>query len=339
MDNTIYPLTFEPVFRDYVWGGRHLETLFGRALPAGIVAESWEISGHPSSPTRVDAGYWRGRTLPEILDALGTDLVGTSSRDMLSRGRFPLLIKLLDANRDLSVQVHPDDAYAAARENGEPGKTEMWYVLHAEPGTELIYGLARNVTWESFRAAIADNTLEAQLHRLTIAPGDCIHVPAGTVHALLAGAVVVEIQRNSDATYRVYDWGRLGTDGKPRPLHIAKALDVINWNWVERGTIRPLLLCGPTGAERALLVDDRHFTVERIELAEGAEFPGRCDGSTFQIWGCVRGSGVVRWAGQPVRAEAIRFVLLPALLGEYVIRAEVPSTLLRVYVRDQNRGG
>ena len=329
---TIYPLTFEPVFRDYVWGGRNLETWFGRRLPPGIVAESWEISAHPSLPTRVDVGAWRGRTLPEVLAALGADLVGTNSERMLARGTFPLLVKLLDANRDLSVQVHPDDEYATAHEGGELGKTEMWYVLHARPGVELIYGLARGVTRESFRAALRGNRLETQLHHLPIAPGDSIFIPAGTVHALLAGVVVAEIQQNSDTTYRVYDWGRLGADGLPRPLHIEKALKVINFSQVEPGLVEPEVLHSGEGVTCARLVHCPQFTVERIDLTDGAEYRGQCDSSTFEIWGCIAGSCQVHWAGEPMELRAVRFVLLPAALGRYSLWTQRSSVLLRAYV-------
>ncbi|NLG51020.1 MAG: mannose-6-phosphate isomerase [Chloroflexi bacterium] len=336
MTERIYPLTFTPEFRDYIWGGRHLETVFGRQLPPGIVAESWDISGHPSSPTRADAGYWQGRTLPEIMEALGADLVGSHSAEMLRRGKFPLLVKLLDANKNLSVQVHPDDAYAREHEHGELGKTEMWYVLYAEPGTELIYGLAKGATRESFQAAIEQGTVEGQLHRVRIQAGDAVYVSAGSVHALLAGAVVAEIQQNSDITYRVYDWGRVGEDGKPRPLHIQQALDVIDWGLIEPGPVQPVTLADNAGMKWSRLVQSPHFSVERVELAAGAEFHGRCDGRTFEIWGCMTGEAAVHWADEPASApvtvRAVRFVLLPAALGEYTIRATEQSTMLRAYV-------
>ncbi len=332
MGERIYPLTFQPVFRDYIWGGRNLETLFGRALPPGIVAESWEISGHASSPTRVERGEWQGRTLPEVMNALGLELIGRNSAGMLARGRFPLLVKLLDANRDLSVQVHPNDAYAAEHEGGELGKTEMWYVLHAQPGAQLIYGLEPGATRESLRDAIARDTVVTQLHRLGVTPGDCLFIPAGTVHALLAGIVVAEIQQNSDATYRVYDWGRLGVDGKPRPLHIEKALDVIDWGQVRPRPAQPVPLLQRDGIASARLVACPQFVVERVELAEGAAYCGRCDGETFEIWGCVRGSVRVGWQGGTLDVEAVRFVLLPAVLGEYTLFAGRASTLLRAYV-------
>ena len=177
-DERIYPLTFVPVFRDYIWGGRHLETLYGRKLPPGIVAESWDVSGHPSSPTTVAAGYWAGHTLPEVTTALGEGLLGRRGAHTAVAGAFPLLVKLLDANGDLSVQVHPDDTYAHAHENGDPGKTEMWYVLYAEPGTELIYGLAPGANAADFRRAAESGNLNAQLHRLPIEAGG-LRVRAG----------------------------------------------------------------------------------------------------------------------------------------------------------------
>ena len=329
-DGEIYPLTFTPVFRDYIWGGRNLETRFGRELPPGIVAESWEISGHPSSPTAVDGGPLAGLLLPEVLDRLGTKLVGERSRWATDRKKFPLLVKLLDANRRLSVQVHPPDAYALANE-GDLGKTEMWYVLYAEPGAELIYGLSRQMTRAAFRAALAEGRLEACLHRLRIEAGDAVCVPTGTVHALLEGAVVAEIQQNSDTTYRVYDWGRLGTDGKPRPLHIEKALDVIDFGMVRPGAVVPLPVQDREGVCRAEISRCRYFVVEEVDMDAESVYHGRCDGTTFEIWGCVQGAASLCGADTSVSLPAVRFALLPAALGGFTIRAEGPAVLLRAY--------
>jgi mannose-6-phosphate isomerase len=332
LDKRCYPLLFEPQFRDYIWGGRHLETVLGRQIPPGIVAESWEISAHPAAPTTVANGPLAGKTLPAIMETLGEALVGAHSREMLALGRFPLLIKLLDANRDLSVQVHPNDRYARAHGDDRLGKAEMWYVLHTRPGTELIYGLRQGVTRESFRSALERNALESQLHRLHIVPDDALFLPAGTVHALLAGALVAEIQQTSDATYRLYDWGRVGADGEPRPLHLAKAMDVINWQQIEPDKIQPTLIHRGQNVVHEGLVQANAFTVERLALARGAMHQGRCDGATFEIWGCLRGEVEVDWQGAPVRLPAVRFVLLPALLGDYRLRARETSTLLRILV-------
>jgi mannose-6-phosphate isomerase len=327
----LYPLTFEPVFRDYIWGGRNLETLFGRALPAGIVAESWEISGHRSSPTPVDVGPLAGLTLPQVLDLLGDDLVGERSRWATDRGKFPLLVKLLDANRPLSVQVHPPDEYALAHEQGELGKAEMWYVLHAKPGAKLIYGLSHKTSPDAFRNALEQGDLADDLHRLPVQAGDTIMVPTGTVHALLEGIVVAEIQQNSDTTYRVYDWGRLGADGQPRPLHVDKALEVIDFSRVRPKASRPEVIGGRRGLVRYEIARCPYFVVEKVELEGGGAYRGRCDGTTFEIWGCVDGTAQVQWAGDAVSLPAVRFCLLPAALGGFTVQAEQTATLLRAY--------
>lgn len=327
----LYPLTFAPVLRDYLWGGRRLETLFGRRLPPGVIAESWEISGHPSGSTAADAGYWQGQPLPAIQEALGERLVGTRAGWALARRKFPLLVKLLDAQQDLSVQVHPDDAYALAHENGELGKTEMWYVLHADEGTELIRGLRSGVDRETFRRALEAGELPALLRREPVHPGQVFDVPAGTVHALLAGAVVAEIQQNSDATYRIYDWGRVGADGRPRPLHIAKALDVIDFSG-RAAESAPRALPAGEGVRRREVVRNRYFVVEELHMDAGARFPGECDGATLEIWGCVAGQAAVEWGDGAVALPAVRFALLPAALGAFAIRAAGPCTCLRTYL-------
>ena len=329
----IYPLTFSPVFRDYIWGGRNLETKLGRTLPPGIVAESWEISGHPASPTNVDQGPLAGKTLPERLSLLGLDLVGSRSQAALERGKFPLLIKLLDANQPLSVQVHPNDDYANRHENGEFGKTEMWYILDAEPEAYLIYRLKPGVTPTSFQQALELGDLENYLHKLPVKAGDAVFIPSGSLHAIMSGIVLAEIQQNSDMTYRVYDWNRLGADGKPRPLHVDKALAVINFEQVEPGAYRPVLLKEDDGLRQESITTCPYFNVERISFKRGdISVKGVGDGSTFEIWGTMSGHSQVIWAGQSLDLPAIRFSLLPAALGPFEIKSTEPSVLLRVYV-------
>jgi mannose-6-phosphate isomerase len=270
--------------------------------------------------------------LPALLAVLGDRLAGTRAAWALRRGKFPLLVKLLDARQDLSVQVHPDDDYALAHENGELGKTEMWYVLHAEPGARLILGLQPGTTRVAFREALEAGTLEDVLRYVPVGAGQAVPVPAGTVHALLSGIVVTEIQQNSDTTYRVYDWGRVGADGNPRPLHIEKALDVIAFGEEQPGAAVRLPLSDAAGVMRSELVRSRYFVVEEVSLAPGAAHRGSCDGSTLEIWGCMAGEVAVEWQGQPIVLPAIRYVLLPAALGPFEIVARKPSTCLRVYL-------
>jgi len=333
MNKNIYPLTFSPVFQHYLWGGRNLETALGRQIPPGIVAESWEISGHASLPTPVDYGPLAGQSLPQVLELLGTDLVGVRSQAMLARGKFPLLVKLLDANQPLSVQVHPNDEYAAAHENGELGKTEMWYILQAKPGAHLIYGLQPDVTPQLFRQQLAAGQLETCLHRLPVQPGDAVFIPSGSLHAIMDGIVLAEIQQSSDVTYRVYDWNRVDAAGQPRPLHIDKAMDVTNFAQVTPGPYQPQLVERSAGLTREVISACPYFVVERVTFeTETATFNGQCNGATFEIWGAMAGRSRVEWSGQPLELPAVRFTLLPASLGEFKITAGAPATMLRVYI-------
>jgi mannose-6-phosphate isomerase len=224
MNNTpFYPLLFTPVFKDYIWGGRNLETKLGRQIPDGIIAESWEIAGHEAGTSVVANGRFAGQPLTAVHAELGLDLIGSRNQWAQDRNKFPYLIKLLDANNALSVQVHPDDAYALANEGNELGKTEMWVVLHAEPGAEIILGVTPGTTKAAFRQAIETASWNPFSTICPCKPAMSSACPAGSLHAILSGLLIAEIQQNSNTTYRVYDWNRL-QDGKPRPLHIDKAL-------------------------------------------------------------------------------------------------------------------
>lgn len=322
-DDVIYPLTFDPVFKDYPWGGRNLETKLGRTIPDGIVAESWDIAAHPNGSSVVNAGPLKGKTLPEVQALLGEALLGAHNTAALAAGKFPLLIKILDANRWLSIQVHPDDAYGMMHE-GEPGKTEMWVVLHAEPDAELIYGFAPGMMRDRYAAVIGTDASVDGLHRVAVKPGDVIFVPSGTIHALGPGVMVAEIQQNSDTTYRIWDWGR------PRPLHLEKSLDVLNFDQVAPGPTTPTVLLDEDGLRIERLVACQYFETERITLPAGNEFFGLCDGSTFEIWAVVQGKVTLTSDAAPLTLKAVEWVLLPAELGDYQIVAEEDAVLLRV---------
>jgi mannose-6-phosphate isomerase len=323
----LYPLTFSPVFKDYIWGGRNLERV-GRNLPDGIIAESWEIAGHEDGTSVVNNGFWAGTKLTDVHAQLGLDLIGRNNTWAQKRGKFPLLIKLLDANHALSVQVHPKDDYALANESNELGKTEMWVVLHAEPGAELILGVKAGTTPENFRRGIENGNLEPCLHRLPVQTGDHVCVPAGTLHAIMEGLLIAEIQQNSNTTYRVYDWNRLGADGQPRPLHIDKALDVIDFKIVEPGLHPPELIAEEQGIRRLALCRNRYFVTERVEMAAEAVYQGKCSGDTLEIWGVIEGEAAIN----EITLSAVQFSLLPAALGKFTVRAATEATLLRTYV-------
>jgi mannose-6-phosphate isomerase len=329
----LYPMTFTPALRDYIWGGRNLERLYGRPLPPGPAAESWEISAHPAGSTVVDAGPLQGYALPDVFATYGAELVGRRAAWALQRGRFPLLVKLLDAEKRLSVQVHPPDEYALQHENGELGKTEMWYVLHAQPDARIILGLRRGVTRVDFLRAIAENRLEEVLHSLPVKPGDAVLITPGTVHAALEGLVINEVLQNSDTTYRVYDWGRVGADGRPRPLHVEKALDVLDFCNVEPGVLPQPILEDQEGVVRQHVVHSRHFVVEKITLATYGVWRGETNGETLEMWGCIAGEASLEWPAGSVPLPAVRYCLVPAAPCRFVIRAvQSPAVLLRIYL-------
>ena len=324
----LYPLTFIPVFKDYIWGGRNLERL-NRVIPEGLIAESWEIAGHRDGTTIVDNGYFAGKSLVEVQDELGLDLIGSKNLWAHERGKFPLLVKLIDANRSLSLQVHPNDEYARVNESNSLGKTEMWVVLNAKPGAQLILGVKEGTTPELFRQAIKDGNLEQYLHYLPVKAGDHICVPAGSLHAIMDGTLIAEIQQNSNLTYRVYDWNRVGADGKPRPLHIDKSLDVINFAQIEPGLCPPQLVAKTKGVRRWKLCSDSYFTVERVEMAAGAEYLGDCNGETLEIWGVIKGQAAIN----DLQLDAVRFALLPAAMGPFTVKVNSETVLLHAFVK------
>jgi mannose-6-phosphate isomerase len=327
MKSNLYPLTFKPVLKDYIWGGRNLAR-FGRELPPGVTAESWEIAGHENGTTRVDNGPLAGKALTTLQQELGLDLIGRNCAWAQERDKFPLLVKLLDANRPLSVQVHPDDDYALAHEGNELGKSEMWVVLHAQAGARLILGVKPGATPELFREAIHDGRLEPLLHSFPVKAGDHVCVPAGSLHAIMGGLIIAEIQQNSDTTYRVYDWNRVGADSKPRPLHVEKALDVIDFKQVEPGISLAIPLGESAGVRREILCQNRYFVTERVAIAGGHFFQGDNNGQSLEIWGALEGRVTIG----DVRLERIRFALLPAAMGEFTVKAEQDSVMLRTYV-------
>jgi mannose-6-phosphate isomerase len=333
MTSILYPLTFQPVLKDYIWGGRNLERLYGRELPPGRVAESWEIAAHEDGTAVVDNGPHAGKLLTELHDELGLDLIGRRCQWAQERGKFPLLVKLLDAQDRLSVQVHPDDDYAQHHEGNELGKSEMWVVLHADSDAAVILGVKAGTSPGAFRQAVHRGTLEDYLHHFPVQTGDFICVPSRSLHAILGGLVIAEIQQNSNTTYRVYDWNRSGNDGRPRPLHLDKALDVINFDQVEPALPQAQLVQEEKGLHRFRLCENAYFTVERLELAPAKVFYGHAGGHSLEIWGTIRGTAVAAGNGHTVSLPAVRFTLIPAALGPFALTAGPEgATLLRAYV-------
>ncbi len=251
-------LRFAPVYQERIWGGRALGQLFGRRLPSDVpIGESWEIVDRPEAQSVVVEGRWAGRTLRSILETHGVEVMG---RHWPPARRFPILVKWLDCRERLSLQVHPP-ADRAAVLHGEP-KTENWFIAEASRGAALMVGLRRGVGRGDFERALADGNLERCVNRFEVAAGDSILVRSGTVHAIDAGCVILEIQQNSDTTYRVYDWGRTGADGKPRRLHLQEALESICWDQPEPQPLRT-----PPGP--AALADCEEFRIRQVPLPRG----------------------------------------------------------------------
>ncbi|MHB9110557.1 MAG: type I phosphomannose isomerase catalytic subunit [Armatimonadota bacterium] len=324
----LYPLRFAPVYFEKVWGNRRLETVMGRPLPPGQpIGESWEVSDHPHGKSIITNGPLRGTSLHDLIEREPVAVLGSHVRTL--RGdAFPLLVKYIDADDQLSVQVHPDDEYAQEHE-GELGKTEMWYVLHADPDAEIIAGLREGVSKEEFIEALQDGDPAMLLYHLPIKSGETILIPAGRIHALLPGLLVLEIQENSDTTYRLYDWGRVGLDGKPRELHIDKALAVSNWaDYQARPATEHPELLGDN--RKSVLTVCEYFTVEKYSLASEQIFKLR--GDRFYILNCVAGAGALTWYGG---VEMLHFgdsVLLPADLTDFAVQPEGEASFLLSYV-------
>ena len=224
----LYPLKFKPVLKDKIWGGSRLNQLFGKNNNSDKLGESWELSGYENDESVVSNGFLEGNNLTELIEIYMGELVGDKVYDEFGL-MFPLLFKLIDANENLSIQVHPGDEVAAERHNSF-GKTEMWYVVAAEQGSELIIGFSKDCTSEEYLDALENDKVEDLLQRVPVKPGDVLFIPAGLVHAIGKGVVVAEIQQSSDITYRIYDYKRVDDSGNERELHTDEALDVINFS-------------------------------------------------------------------------------------------------------------
>lgn len=327
-----YPFTFHPLYKEKVWGGTGLAEQFGRQLPGSNIGESWEIAAHENGVSVASQGPLAGRTLPELVQLYGRKLLGTALPDSAMLN-FPLLLKILDANDYLSVQVHPDDEYAADHEVGEAGKWEAWYIIAAQPGAEIIYGLRPHTTREELRHAIQEGIIQQFLGRVPVKAGDVFDVPAGLVHALGRGVMVAEIQQNSDAVYRLYDWDRVDDLGNPRPLHIKKALDVIQFAGQRTEAVPGLAIAAPQG-ERIILVANRYFALEILNI-DGA-MQESTQGERFHLLLCLEGGFTLQPSyGSSVYLGSGTSVLVPACIIDYSLLGR--GKIMKCYVPDIER--
>lgn len=313
----MYPTKLQPAVKNYLWGGKRLSAEFNIASKDPSIAEAWMLSCHNAGESRILNGPSSGKTLGEVLFGDAETALGTSSS---LAGYFPFLIKLIDAGKDLSVQVHPDDSYAQVHEGGF-GKTEVWYVLDAEEGASIRYGFTRTVTKEEIRQRIASQTFDEVLRKIPVKRGDVIFVPPGTVHAIGAGILIAEVQQNSDATYRLYDYGRKDKEGNLRDLHIDKALDVACLE--PAPDLKPVEILERQGYATALLASCPAFTSELVRVRTAADF---CCGTYSMISIVVTaGSARIHFANRGYGSDGemeIRkgtSIFLPAGTGDFRI--------------------
>jgi len=309
------PFKLTPAFKDYLWGGTRLRDEYGKKCDLTPVAESWELSCHKDGPSVAADGKYAGLTLREIVEKEPA-LLGTNCGRFAD---FPILVKFIDAKDNLSVQVHPTDDYAR-RVEGEYGKTEIWYVMDAEPGATLIYGFKRDLDEAEFRQRLADSTLDEVLNLVPVKRGDTFFIPAGTLHGIGRGILIAEIQQNSNSTYRVYDYGRIGADGKPRPLHIDKAIDVTERCFPSRPV-------GPQGETavyetytETLLAQCDYFTVREITLADS--FDGHAGEDSFRHILNLTDDAVLCCEGEELAMKPGDSVFVPAGTGAFTVKGK-----------------
>ena len=319
------PARLDPIFSPRPWGAKSLAPFFAeKSSLAEPIGEAW-MTG---SECRFANGPFTGQTLGEAWPKMPVEWTGTQ---ISPGGCFPLLAKFVFAEEKLSLQVHPDDDYAARHEQaaGGRGKTEMWYSVRSEPGAQVLAGLKPEVTHESFRQAIADCTAENLVNRVPMATGDAIFIPAGTVHTIGPGNIFCEIQEHSDLTYRVYDYGRRDSTGRSRELHIERALEVMRVGEQNCGKLTPVRI------ERGGVVET-HFIACRYFAVEKWEFASRVRASMsaehFDLWIFLEGRGLLRWGRERVVYEPAQAWLVPAALGVYEIVPGAPTSILRAYV-------
>lgn len=320
----LYPFTFQPIFKERIWGGRNIELLYGKPLPPEVpIGESWEISDRAGDESVIANGPLTGKSISWLMENHAKELLGDAKPT--AEGRFPLLIKILDAQEKLSLQVHPPIAKATEL-GGEP-KTEMWYIAQATPYADLFVGLKQGVTREEFEQKINNGSVAECFHHLPVKSGDAIFLPSGRVHAIGGGNVIFEIQQNSDTTYRVFDWNRLDASGKSRELHVEKSLASIDFSDFE-----PSLIQAEFSVDGALqtkpLVNDPLFSVELCVIEPNQKIS--LTTVDMQILGVTTGELLVEHYPDQILLHAGRFCLLPASLEKVVISAEKPCSFLRI---------
>ncbi len=318
----MYPCLLKPAFKDYIWGGTRLRDDFKKECDFDKIAESWELSCHKDGESTVANGEYKGLSLTEYIEKAGKSVLGTACGKFES---FPVLIKLIDAKDNLSVQVHPDNEYAQ-RVEGEYGKTEMWYIVDADEGAELLYGFKKEISKDEFAERIKNNTLLEVTNSVPVKKGDVFFIRSGTLHAIGKGILIAEIQQNSNTTYRIYDYGRVGKDGKPRELHIEKALDVTKLApaepYPETETVQK------DGYTEKLLSKCEYFTVYSMNISEKAELDA--DEKSFVSLLFLDGEAEIICKDHSLKVKKGDSVFIPAGCGKFTVSGK--TDVIRTFI-------
>lgn len=326
METSLYPLKFEPILKDKIWGGTRLKTMLYKEIsPANCCGESWEVSGLVGDESMITNGFLAENNLNELLEIYMTELVGEKNYEKYGLG-FPLLIKFIDAQDNLSVQVHPNDELAQ-RKYGQSGKTEMWHVIASEPGSGLYVGFNKTVSKAQFEEAIANGTVEEVLQFYPVQPGDTFMIPAGTVHAIGKGVLLAEIQQPSDITFRVFDWNRLDDEGNSRELHVQEALEAIDF---DHQTDNFKVEYQPQLNKTVRLVRSQYFNTSLLEFDQPLN-KSFVEIDSFVIYMCLDGQTLLAYGDERERLETGEVVLIPAEMEEVQLLPARKSKVLEVY--------
>lgn len=326
METSLYPLKFEPILKDKIWGGTRLKTMLYKEIsPANCCGESWEVSGLVGDESMITNGFLAENNLNELLEIYMTELVGEKNYEKYGLG-FPLLIKFIDAQDNLSVQVHPNDELAQ-RKYGQSGKTEMWHVIASEPGSGLYVGFNKTVSKAQFEEAIANGTVEEVLQFYPVQPGDTFMIPAGTVHAIGKGVLLAEIQQPSDITFRVFDWNRLDDEGNSRELHVQEALEAIDF---DHQTDNFKVEYQPQLNKTVRLVRSQYFNTSLLEFDQPLN-KSFVEIDSFVIYMCLDGQILLAYGDERERLETGEVVLIPAEMEEVQLLPARKSKVLEVY--------
>jgi mannose-6-phosphate isomerase len=318
----MHPIIFEPILKDRIWGGEKLKTLLHKNNPTNTIGESWEISGIKNEESIVTDGEYQGKTLNQLINEFPEEILGTSVFKKFGK-EFPLLFKFLDAKQDLSIQLHPNDALAQKRHNSF-GKTEMWYVVQADPKSKIIVGFNKNCSPEEYLTHLKNETLPSILKEISVKEGDAFFINTGTIHAIGKGIVIAEIQQTSDITYRIYDWNRKDSKGNTRELHIDLALEAINYT-----SINPECNYSKNSNQSNLIANCPYFETNFIPLQ--GTYNSSNNKNSFTVLMCINGNFEIEYNSQRKSYKKGDTILIPAILNNYKLIGN--ASLLEIYIR------